>query len=538
MRLIRTCAVYFSLSTSLMATSALAKVTVTEAADSKTWNIEIENLNQEKITIDGKTFASPKLQGVDGYAGISYQVGAPALPVVRMYVTGKVDVEFIDLESKIQAEVAPAPATASVPKVEGAQRVLTIDKAKYTESLAPRWTVEPAGSVRGIPQYLLTVYPLAYNGVDESYTLARTIRVHERAIPVVKEDGSAGTIAFVVGQKFAESAALQQYMDFKRGLGHQVELVVYGRDVNGIDGIRSKLKDLLVSENLRYAILVGDTDSIPAKSARHMSGLTDHYFRAIDTDNYETDINGPDIGLGRISVRTEQELQNVVNKYMRYQNSREFNSVWESQISFLGTSDTGYYQLAEGTHNYVIDTYTRAKGYVGNFPAARTLGGDKLYAISNRASGSDVKASLREGRNFVTYSGHGYAGGWAGPNLSTADVKALSDPDMMPFVLGFACNTADYRDTENFAEAWQRNPNGAILYLGSFDSSYWDEDDIFERKLYDGIFAGTTEFGASINSALSQLWAHYGGAGKSSYYWESYTTFGDPSISLRTGIPQ
>lgn len=73
------------------------------------------------------------------------------------------------------------------------------------------------------------------------------------------------------------------------------------------------------------------------------------------------------------------------------------------------------------------------------------------------------------------------------------------------------------------------------MYWGSMDSTYWDEDDLFERYMFDGIFRdGQQQFGKISNYALSELWAHYGGEGKSKYYWETYVTFDDPSLDLRT----
>ena len=146
--------------------------------------------------------------------------------------------------------------------------------------------------------------------------------------------------------------------------------------------------------------------------------------------------------------------------------------------------------------------------------------------------------SVEDGRNWITYSGHGYTGGWAGPDMTTNDVHGLNDPTSMPFVLGFACDTGDYRPAETFAEVWQRNPNGAILYWGSVDSSYWDPDDILEKRLYDGIFAGKREIADILDHALSEHYAHFGGGGFSKYYWESYTAFTDPTITLRTGLPE
>lgn len=60
-----------------------------------------------------------------------------------------------------------------------------------------------------------------------------------------------------------------------------------------------------------------------------------------------------------------------------------------------------------------------------------------------------------------------------------------------------------------------------------------DEDDILERKMYDGIFAqGKLGFGAFTDYALAEVWRHYGGAVRSKYYMETYVLFGDPSMQM------
>ena len=65
----------------------------------------------------------------------------------------------------------------------------------------------------------------------------------------------------------------------------------------------------------------------------------------------------------------------------------------------------------------------------------------------------------------------------------------------------------------------------------------WDEDDIFQRKMYDGIFQnGLSEFAGMTTFAMQEVWRYYGGAGQSRYYFETYVTLGDPSMRLRTWV--
>jgi hypothetical protein len=67
------------------------------------------------------------------------------------------------------------------------------------------------------------------------------------------------------------------------------------------------------------------------------------------------------------------------------------------------------------------------------------------------------------------------------------------------------------------------------------DLTYWKEDDILQRRMYDAIYrAGSLEIDRFTAHALKEVWRHYGGQGRSKYYWETYVSFGDPSLSIRT----
>jgi hypothetical protein len=519
----------------LGAGAASAAVTKAERVDATVWSVEVEDVTLEATS--SEQAARLRLIGVDGYEGVRYVVGQPELPVVRFFVEGDVRVTAepsrSDKVTLLGRELVAVQAP--VAKRPGAKRSSVRDAAVYARDAfvsGKTFTVEDAGSVRGVPQRLVTLFPVDWNPATGELRQTRSFKVFASRAPETRGDGP-GALAFVVAKELASSPSLAEYQAFKRTQGFDVRTIVYGADVTSVDGVRGALKTLLTTADLKNAVLIGDSNILPAKSAANMSGPTDHYFRAIDTASYDADIGAPDIGVGRIAVRTEAELAAVLAKYTRYQ-SRPSDSAepWELGAAFAATSDSGFYRVAEATHEYVVETYTRGKGYFGNFPSARVPGGDKLYAITHRANGTNLLSSIREGRNFVIYSGHGYTGGWAGPSLDSSGIRSLSEQGYMPFVVGFACDTGDYRPTEGFAETWQRHPAGAVLYLGSVDSSYWDEDDVMERRLFDGIFAGKRRFGDVVNHALTEVWRQYGGSGLSKYYMESYTTFADPSVDL------
>ena len=76
---------------------------------------------------------------------------------------------------------------------------------------------------------------------------------------------------------------------------------------------------------------------------------------------------------------------------------------------------------------------------------------------------------------------------------------------------------------------------GSVIYFGSMDSTYWNEDDVLQRRFYDGMFRdGRRQFSEIADYGMKEVWRHYGGAGSSKYYYETYVTFGDPLTRVRT----
>ena len=519
-----------------LATPLFAKVIKTETAGSITYEFTVEDLQHASVEHSGEWFDKLSLAGIEGYQAFHGEVGAPRLPVIRFYVSGGKSFKVTASASESLRNVTQlVPVPPSVLKVPGARRDFVINRAAYAakRNLAPAHTVEASGSVRGRPQHLVTLFPVRLGTTENSIAVTRKFKVEiERRQASVKSKSNE-LLAFVVGAQLANSAALARYESFKQSQGFATTRIIYGTDASSASDVRQKLQALL-SDNLRYAIIVGDIDDVPGKNAKYMSGPTDHYYRAIDTDDYDGDINGPDIGVGRFSANTESELDAIVTKYTRYQEGAFEDESWISQAAFLATSDGGFWKVAEGTHNYVVEQYTKHLGYTGSFPQESSEGGDKLYHVSHSATAADVRAAIERGRSLVVYSGHGWSGGWHEPRFDSSNVRNLTNPDFIPVALGFACDTADYRVSDNIAETWQRHPFGAIVYWGSVDSSLWDEDDILEKALFDTLFRDQqSKFSAMSQAGLKEVWRQYNGKKYSKYYWESYTTFGDPSVEVR-----
>lgn len=526
-------------------TQAWGRVEIKRSGNTVTYDVTVEDVAFKGVNLGGMDFVEAHLKGVEGHAGVQYNLGQPEIPVVRFTVIGDVKVQVsreFDQSSILLGKAAIKPSQPSWDKNMKVAPPIVYDTAAY-KSLAllgsQEYSIEDAGSIRGQTQKLITLRPFQYRAASGQYHLIRSFQITVREpANFNKTESVTPTIAFVVGAKFATSAKVDELSRIKEAQGFRVQRLVVGQ--NGVTSdvtIRSALQVLLRDSNvnLRHAILIGDVEDVPSHVAKTLtSGVTDHFYRAIDTDSYDTDLNGPDIGVGRISVQSEAELAVVVEKISRYSTGKFAVDNWLNHPSFVTTHDR--YQIAEGTHNAVIAKHFAPRNYDRVFPDANEKGGDKLFPITLEATAKQIVDHMKAGRSIINFSGHGSNTGWE--DVTTADVKSFSDPNSLPYVIGNACITGDFRVPSVFGETWLRHPTGAIVYWGSMDSSYWDEDDILEKNLYDGLFdQGIHAFDLMHQNALAGVWKFYGGEGRSKYYWETYVTFGDPSLEFRTSRP-
>ena len=170
-------------------------------------------------------------------------------------------------------------------------------------------------------------------------------------------------------------------------------------------------------------------------------------------------------------------------------------------------------------------------GFSGIFPNNPQPGGDKLYCITYDATEDDVQQSLDDGRGMLIYSGHGNYDGWE--LYDQTSIPTITS-GFYPFVASHACLTGDFGQTEVFGETWVlQEDKGALAYWGSATYSYWDEDDVLERGMFDSLFAEGVpqpDYTGMTYDGLAAVAAAYPSSGR--YYWETYNILGDPAASI------
>ncbi|HDH97391.1 MAG TPA: hypothetical protein ENF73_06670, partial [Proteobacteria bacterium] len=342
------------------------------------------------------------------------------------------------------------------------------------------------------------------------------------------------TYLVISAPAYVNDEELLSYVADKRRRGFHV--VVVSTDETGTTSaqIRSYIKDALNTWDYppTFVLLVGDTNTIPAWTGCGAGTPdTDLYYAALDGDEDYCDDYFADLFIGRFSVRSTEELHNIVNKSVSFEWLSEVNYERIKKATFLASEDN--WEISEGTHDYVIDTYLDPMGYTVF----------KRYRHTYNATTAEVISDINGGLSMVTYSGHGGSTEWVdGPPLDQDDVRSLTNV-YYPWVQSYACSTGDYDYMDEcFAETWIRDDHGAVAFWGSSVSSYCDEDDILERRLYDGFLGGDsgvyyTWIGGMIDYGKLKLYEYYGDTATIQRYFEMYNLMGDASIDVWTDDP-
>ncbi|MBG0788421.1 MAG: Ig-like domain-containing protein, partial [Anaerolineaceae bacterium] len=362
-------------------------------------------------------------------------------------------------------------------------------------------------------------------------------------IPQVQADAdrSTGGDGYLIIAPDSYTSTLAPLVDLKTSQGFSVTVAGLSTTGSTPDAIKAYIQNAYNNWPIAptYVLLVGDLDNgtatMPAFTGESSGRVTDLYYGTVDGSDWV-----PDIFVGRLPARSTSQLITMINNLVTYNNFSGAES-WVMKAALLASSDADYWDIAEGTQNYVIANDTLPAGYTGTFPNNPQAGGDKLYAHTYGAGNSNVINALNNGRALVAYSGHGSQVSWGGPSLSESNIRSLSNSGALSVVASFACLTGDYNVTESFGETWMLQANkGAVAFIGSSSSSYWGPDDIMERAMMDALYSGEDSANVVGSFMFAGLMAveseRYGtGTAQSRYYWESYNLLGDPSLELLIG---
>lgn len=485
--------------------------------------------------------------------GINSEVGLPMMPQLTfILIIDKAEIspsystiteitEEKYLTRKIYPVQAPWEKTHFLK-----DRPFTINNNYYTTSgsiAAPVIRLSEPVVIGGVKAVLVTIQPFRYDPAEGRLKVTKNAKFRiglSAGIPSYTGIGSsfreifsaislnpetidfAGTNNYLIITPPEYESIIGPFASYKASMGYNVLVVNTSTTGTTNTAILNYIQQRYnnITTRPEFILLTGDIDKVPA-------------WTGIGSDNPHTDLNYSlleggdafaDAFVGRFPVSSTAELTNIITKSIYMESN--IGSLQKKNV-FMASTDN--WAITEGTHNFVIDSFFTS-------PPFTNL---KLYTHTYNATTQQLIDALNNNQVFAIYSGHGSTTSWAdGPPLNQSQVNALNN-SWYPFVYSFACLTGQFQNAECFGETWIRRQKAGSVFWGSSVNSFWDEDDILERRLYRAMFTdGLKRTAPMFVMAKLYLVQHYGSVTTTMRrYLEMYNCFGDPSIYQATYGP-
>lgn len=247
---------------------------------------------------------------------------------------------------------------------------------------------------------------------------------------------------------------LTTFINHKKNIGYNVQVTTTAVSGTTATQIRGYLQSRYNNPSTRplFVLLVGDHENIPE------SGMVNDTYYYPDTDLYYTLLSGndhyPDVYLGRFSVSTNEELENIIFKTI-YMETNLYQI--EKQASLLSGIVVG-------------DTYID-RNYEQLTAESLEPSGYTVHIISGRqgATHQDGIEALNRDNSIFMYCGHGLQGSLGEPfDILISDIHSASN-HTFPAAFALACFTNDFAGstTACIGEHWIRSQHGGVSWFGA-----------------------------------------------------------------------
>ncbi len=270
----------------------------------------------------------------------------------------------------------------------------------------------------------------------------------------------------------------QQYATYRGGFAVDID-ILYNRYAYGIHGhplaIRYFLKDYIEKGNPKptYLFLIGKGISLANLRSKPQLGRLNLVpvcgappSDMVLTTRLEHNNKTPEITVGRLSAKTNEDVLNYLNKVKEHANREP--SLGAKNLLHLGGGNNAQEQLLFS--NYLksyesIITDTLFGGFVSTF----------LKESSEPIVGSQsdsIRSLIEKGALMMVFFGHGWTGGF---DQNIDEPEAFNNKGNYPLIIANSCYTGNVFDSEfnTISENWVLVPNrGALAFLASTHLGY------------------------------------------------------------------
>jgi len=333
--------------------------------------------------------------------------------------------------------------------------------------------------------------------------------------------------------------AMQPFVDWKNSMGIPTEMVDVASIGTTATAIKSYITDYYNTNGLTFVLLVGDAPQIPTNTDGSVGGPSDvAYGYIVGNDHY------PDLFVGRFSAENVSHVQTMVQRTLEYEKNPLTSTDWFSKGIGIG-SDQGPGDDNEYDYQHIRNIRTDLLAYTYSDVAELYDGSQGGEDQAGNPTPAMVSGFVNAGSGIINYTGHGSDNSWGTTGFSNSNVTALTNQHMWPFIFSVACVNGNFTGGTCFAESWLRatnngSPTGAVATLMSTINQSWnppmdgeDEmDDILVETYPDNI---KRTFGGITMNGCMHMNDQYGSDGNE--MTDTWTIFGDPSLMVRTAMP-
>lgn len=319
-----------------------------------------------------------------------------------------------------------------------------------------------------------------------------------------------------------------------------------------------------------FVLMVGDGPELTAYSAP--TGIwSDNRFVCVDGSDYMADIYH-----GRFATPTDF-YPNIEAKQLKWQFDPIMDyDFWNTvlcagELELSGQTSTRWFlYTCETVHDTYEDLYgkTATRVYVKNSSASPPFyynpglpsNGEVVPAeITFDGTTSDIIDSINDGIFIIQHRDHGGVTGWSNPSFHTSDFTSLTNGMEAPVVFSFNCLTGQFYQNYCFAEAFARMEGGATAVIAACASSYSYFNDYMVYGCYmsfnddfvsppfsytnpsGGYLAGQMMTAGKLEMQAAAPFNPYTSSGWEQYAedeWDLFMVFGDPTMDMRTEVPE
>ncbi len=256
---------------------------------------------------------------------------------------------------------------------------------------------------------------------------------------------------------------------------------------------------------------------------------------AISSDNWVGCIVGddivPDVGISRISIWNEAQIEDVVNKSIHYVNNPNYEDMWHSKAIFAagGNPSEGTYFAKQSER--IIDKYLPKANY-----SKRVYCNTEDLPDGYGGNTTELISTINDGALYVQFMGHGGGYVWADYNLlNKADVMTFNNENY-PFFNSLSCYGSAFGlpQSSSIGEEVVLAPEkGGIAHFGFSGYGYKENDEYFGNFMNDAIFQKKiSSIGAIVNYTKAKFYGSYGQGTTGKALIGGGVLLGDPMINL------